>query len=111
MKKTNWYLLCSFLFLCACVAFGDGTPLPSPTPSLAPVGTINPILGSIYGKVFLGVFALNAILSALRDIVAKYDGVNPGDQAPAGDTSLNLLQKACGIVGKILDFIQGNVQH
>ena len=54
---------------------------------------------------------LNAILSGLRDLCAKLDGVKPGDAAPAGDVKLSMLNKACLILGKILDYLTANVQH
>ena len=67
------------------------------------------ISDAAFAKIVFGIYALNSILSSLRAIAAKYDGIQPGEQKPS--EAQNFLNKLCMALGKVLDFIQGNVQH
>jgi|SRR6185369_11535229 len=75
--------------------------------ALSIVGVSDPLAD----KIILAVFGLNAILSAVRDILKKFDGVGPGDQIPADKGSLTIVNKVCLFLGKALDYLQGNTQH
>lgn len=74
-------------------------------------GSIIGLPDLVYTKAILYVFAFNTFLSALNTVMKKFDGVNPGDQIPAGFTGLKIVNATCAALGKILDWVQGNVQH
>lgn len=57
------------------------------------------------------VFATFTMLSALRQVLYKYDGIAPGADIPPADKALTGVNKACIILGNVLDFITGNTKH
>lgn len=67
--------------------------------------------GGFTAAIILIVFSAFTVVSAIREILLKYDGVAPGAPIPPGLTGLTLVNKICVILGKILDFMQGNTAH
>lgn len=67
--------------------------------------------GGFQAAVLLLVSSFNTILSALRIVLKKFDGVAEGDPIPADKKALTLVNKLCIILGQILDFSMGNVKH
>lgn len=55
--------------------------------------------------------AAMSILSGIRQILAFYDGVAPGAAIPAGMVGLSAVNKICLILGKVVDFLTGNIAH
>lgn len=117
------FLAAGLLFTFSYV-FADA-PGVSPTTAVAPTAAVvsapsAPALsvggfiqshGGVQPSIILILLCLNSILSALRDICARLDGVKPGDAAPVGDAKLSMLNKACLVLGKVLDYVMGNPQH
>jgi hypothetical protein len=66
--------------------------------------------GGLQGLILLLVFSSNAILSALRNVVKKFEGVE-GEEIPADKVALTLLNKAAILTGKVLDYMTANVKH
>lgn len=99
--------------------------LPSPEPMQAvPVGPIvNAAIaqvgvmgwinahGGFQAAVLLLVGSAFCILSAIRQVLLNFDGVGPGQDIPADQKALTILNKVCLALGKVIDFIQGNVKH
>lgn len=88
----------------------------SPAPSPLPVsgGALVAIVnskGGLVAFIILVMACVNIIMSSVRLALYKWDGVNPGDQIPADDKALTLVNKICLFLGKIVDFIGQNVQH
>lgn len=125
MKMFSYLIVASLTIFCL-HAFADApaTAAPSVTPSVADASapTVAPVTtsalstfinshGGMSSSIILVLMCMNSLLSALRDICARFDGVNPGDAAPVGDTKLTVLNKVCLILGKILDYVTANVQH
>lgn len=108
MLKKIFMSLCGFVFcgFIAILTLQVGTALadalPIPTVIQAPTGQALPLI-LLYG--------LNVVLSAVRAVLAKIDGVNPGDQIPADKTNLNLINKAAIFLGQIMDLVMMNTQH
>lgn len=67
--------------------------------------------GGFQGAVLLLVFTAMTLLSALRAVLKKWDGINEGDAIPADNKVLTLLNKICMVLGTVIDYVQGNVQH
>ena len=67
--------------------------------------------GGFQGAVLLLVFTAMTMLSALRAVLKKWDGINEGDAIPADNKALTLLNKICMVLGTVIDYVQGNVQH
>lgn len=67
--------------------------------------------GGFQGAVLLLVFSAMTLLSALRAVLKKWDGIAEGDAIPADNKSLTLLNKVCMVLGTVIDYVQGNLQH
>lgn len=68
--------------------------------------------GGPMGTFILVIYSLNTFLSALREILYKWDGVTADDPVNMEKfKALSLVNKACLIVGKIIDLATGNTQH
>lgn len=67
--------------------------------------------GGFQAAILLVVGAAMTLLSAFRSVLAAYDGVAQGAAIPENMVGLTKLNKICLILGKIVDFLQGNVQH
>lgn len=67
--------------------------------------------GGIMAVVIAVMLGLNAVLSGARDFVAFLDGVPKGQPIPAQYVGLSKLNIICVWLGKILDYLQGNVAH
>ncbi len=67
--------------------------------------------GGFSAAILLLVFSAQTAMSALREILYKYDGVEKGQDIPPSMVGLTQVNKICVILGKILDFMQGNVAH
>lgn len=63
------------------------------------------------GKLAAIFYAINVLLSLLRTLCYKLDGIEPGATVPATDKVLTVLNKISILVGKALDYIMANVQH
>jgi hypothetical protein len=105
------FIVSFLLLLIGCFAMAQ-VPAPAPV-SPVPSGIMGWVTahGGFQGAVILLVYMANSILTGLRNAAAKYDGVNPGDAAPADASKLNLLNKVCLVLGKVLDYVLGNPQH
>lgn len=75
-------------------------------PVAAPLGS-----GGLISIILLVAFSANTMLTALRTVLLKYDGVAPGSDIPADDKALTLVNKICIVLGSILDFLMSNPQH
>lgn len=84
----------------------------SPAPVVVPqnVGFIA-AHGGLQASLILLVLVLNIVLSAVRDVLASLDGVPKGGVIPEDKAALSLVNKVCIFLGKIIDYVQGNVQH
>ena len=67
--------------------------------------------GGFQASVLMLVTFLFSILSAVRLLLLKLDGVEPGAEIPADKSGLSALNKACIVLGQIIDFVQGNTKH
>lgn len=67
--------------------------------------------GGLQLSVLMLVGCFNIACSAIREILAKLDGVDLSKDIPAGEKSLTLLNKLALWSGKILDYVGNNVQH
>lgn len=68
--------------------------------------------GGLLGFIVLCVSCFNILASGIRDLLCKWDGVAPGDQVNMEKfKALSLANKAALISGKLIDYVQGNVQH
>ncbi len=67
--------------------------------------------GGPYAAMMLVVGGSFTILSAFRQVLASYDGVAPGAPIPANFAGLTKLNMVCVVLGKVVDFVTGNVQH
>lgn len=65
--------------------------------------------GGFQAAVLLLVGSAFAILSAIRQVLLAFDGVGPG--ATSVPPGLTVLNKVCLFLGKVIDFLQGNIQH
>ena len=120
-------LVPALMLFIICWSFISMAQSASPVPASSPVAVISapsaaPAAGSgvmgwisahggFQAAVLLLVFSANAILSAVRDVMKKWDGINPGDAIPAANTKLTLVNRICMILGQVIDYVQGNVQH
>lgn len=106
-------------------------PLPGPSPSPMPtvvlpnIGQViapavlasTGIMGWINSKggfvaaVFLIVTSAFTLLSAVRMVLYKFDGVAPGADIPANLVGLTWVNKICVVLGKLVDMLTGNVAH
>lgn len=67
--------------------------------------------GGFQAAILLLVFSAFTFLSAVREILYKFDGVEKGQPIPTGYVGLTWVNRVCVILGKVLDFLQGNVAH
>lgn len=67
--------------------------------------------GGFQAAILLLVFSAFAFLSAVREVAYKYDGVEKGQPIPPQYVGLSKINVAWLVVGKVLDFLQGNVAH
>lgn len=67
--------------------------------------------GGFQAAILLLVFSAFTFLSAVREILYKFDGVEKGQPIPTGYVGLTWVNRICVISGKVLDFLQGNVAH
>jgi hypothetical protein len=120
MKKIAFLLCLSF-------GFAALAQMASPPPAAAPavssasalVSSVsgNPVLawinahGGFQASVYLLVFSAMTALSAIRVILTKFDGVDPGASGPSPDKKLNVINLLCLYGGELLDLLMGNVQH
>lgn len=126
-------LIASVLVFTFCWSFlSMAQTLPSPVPSLAAVAVPAapaiaadvPVVvasggimgwisahGGIQAVVLLLVGSAMTILSTVRTILYNLDGVAPGAAIPAGMAGLTTVNKICIILGKVVDFLTGNVPH
>lgn len=100
----------SLLLLGSIYAFAQ-TVAPVVAPVIAPAPSWLQAHGGILAVVVAAMLSLNTILSALRDLLYFLDGVPKGAEIPANYTGLTLVNKICLWLGKILDYVQGNVAH
>ena len=86
-------------------------PTPAPAFVAPPLDPINFSTQGLVATVLFLVFGANIILSAVRKVLYKYDGVKEGDTIPLSDSCLSLVNKVCLILGQILDFLGSNTKH
>ncbi len=121
MKKVAVGIL-GLIFCYGLLCLAQTPPVASPTPgAVAAVVSAPPVQSGLAGLVsskgglmafgLLLITCFNLIVSGLRSACAMFDGVNPGDAAPAGDKVLSTLNVICLWVGKALDWVGSNVQH
>ncbi len=96
-------------------------PVASPSPAIIPV--VIPLVekagimawitahGGFQAAVLLLVGSAFSLLSAIREILLKFDGIEKGAEIPADKSALTLVNKICIVLGKIVDFLQGNIKH
>lgn len=112
--KTIFFAL-TFLF--AWTVLGQAPELvATPVAAAAPVAKAGIIAwidahGGFQASILLLVGSAMAILSAVRTVLSNFDGVAPGASIPPGLTGLTMINKICVVLGKVIDFVQGNVQH
>lgn len=122
MKKFLAMLTLSVCFMCTgVILLAQSSPTPAPVAAAAASAVIgSPAVvssnflvqtGGLIGAVSFIVFGLFTLLSAIRMVVAKYDGVAPGSNTPAPDAKLTFLNTALIWLGKAMDMVMGNVQH
>ena len=88
------------VFMLAASAFADNPG--------SPVG----ISDAVYIKAGLFFYSANCVLTAIRQILSKFDGIDPVKPLPAdAPKSLTVVNKLCILVGKAVDFIIGNPAH
>lgn len=126
-------IILAFLLVFAGVALAQDasvsttTTMVSATPGVAPVVTVpagtTPLTlsgglvkwvadhGGPQAAILFLIFSVFTGLSAARQILYKYDGINPGDPIPADMKGLTLVNKICVFLGGILDFMTGNTKH
>lgn len=104
-----------FLFIGVEILAQTAAPVASPVAAVVAAPPAQPTFwqkeGGLVGGVSFIVFGLLAVLSCLRLVLAKYDGVEPGQNTPAPDAKLTFLNNACLFLGKISDILMGNPQH
>lgn len=112
MKKVFLFLFASVMFVLSwtVIAMAQAAASAPVSASGGIMGWIN-AHGGVQMSALLLVYSANAILSAVRDVCCKLDGINPGDVIPANKQALTIINKVCIALGKVIDFIQGNVQH
>src|SRR5579884_1197197 len=97
------------------LAQSSPTPAPSATPAVVSAASPSGLAGLVNSKgglvafVTLCVLCLNMIMSSVRLMLYKWDGINPGDQVPANATALTFVNKVCIVLGNIVDFFGQNV--
>lgn len=70
------------------------------------------ISDAAYVKMGFIVYALNTVMTGVRNILAKYDGIDPTTVLPANAPSnLTFMNKVCVLLGKAMDFIMANPAH
>ena len=62
----------------------------------------------LVGSVVAVSVSLQAILSGLRIVIQQFE---PSPDAQAADGKIKLIDKIMGILGKVVDVLQGNVAH
>jgi hypothetical protein len=115
MKRVLILLVLGFSMLFIGVELlAQSSPTPAPAAVSTPATSSNSFLtqvGGLAGAVSFVVFGLFTILSALRVVLAKYDGVSPGQNTATPDTKLTILNNVCSFLGSVVDFLTGNIQH
>lgn len=116
MKLISTVML--FVFAWSFIAMAQTPPSAAPAIVAAPAVAIpSGIMGWItahggfQAAVLLLVGSAFSMLSAVRQVLANFDGVAPGAAIPAGMAGLSLVNKICVILGQVVDFMTGNVQH
>lgn len=114
-------LLFVFSFVLVQMAFAQA-PSPAASPVVAAVVAAPPAAsGGIWGwvvshgglqaSILMLVACFNILVSALRDVLYKVDGVNLAPGAPVDSSKLTLLNKLALVSGQILDWMTANIQH
>lgn len=117
MKKILSVLVLSFCLLFIGVTLLAQSSPPPAAPPAASVAAPSPAsgflahTGGIAGAVSFIVFGMFTLLSAIRLVIAKYDGVNPGENKSDPDAKLTFLNVALIWLGKAMDLFMGNPQH
>ena len=121
MKKiliTGVFFCVSFMLLDLCLA-QDLAPMQVTTADPLVVSAVSnggiagwvALHGGFQAAILLLVFSAFTLLSAIREVLYAYDGVAKGEPIPAQFKGLTLINKVCVILGKVLDFMQGNSAH
>lgn len=86
----------------------------TPAAALQASGGVSQLIanhGGYQASAVLLVFSVMTMLSALRTVLLKFDGIKDGEPIPADKTVLTKVNIVCIYLGHILDFLTGNVQH
>ena len=119
MKALSKLLLGTLgLVFCYCIAARAQVASPSPAAVSAAVVSsgswISSLIASKGGFMAFGLLLItcfNITVSALQSLCLTFDGIAPGATVPPEDKVLTLMNKICGISGKILSWVGSNVQH
>jgi hypothetical protein len=106
-------LLALLTFLVSYLYIGFAMAQEAVAPVAAPTGIMGWIAahGGFQASILILVGSSMALASALRTVLLYFDGVPPGADIPPGLTGLTTVNKVCVVLGKVLDFIQGNLKH
>lgn len=111
-------VLLMLAFSVLALAQSSPPPAPSATPAIVSspaspsgLGGLVQSKGGLVAFITLCVLSLNALMSGVRLMLLKWDGVNPGDPIPADDKALTVVNKICIVAGQIMDFFGQNTQH
>lgn len=119
MKTFLKFMVSSVLFV-VCWSFLAFAQAPSPAAS--PVAVVSAASqggimgwvtahGGIQAAALMLVFSAFTLLSAVRTVLLKYDGLDLGQPIPADYKGLTLVNKLCLLGGNVIDFLTGNTQH
>lgn len=67
--------------------------------------------GGLIAFVGLCLMCLNMVMSSIRLMLYKWDGVDLSSNVPPDMKALTLVNKICLVLGKALDFFGNNTQH
>lgn len=67
--------------------------------------------GGFQAAVLMLVTGFFGILSAVRLLLYKLDGIKQGDPIPADYKGLTIVNKICLVLGSVVDFFTGNMAH
>jgi hypothetical protein len=112
----------SFIFINICFA---QSPSPSASPAVKTVAAIvssppaaqSGVMawveshGGFQAAVLMLVSGFLGILSAVRMLLYKLDGVAQGSSIPVDYKGLTVLNKVCLVLGSVVDFFTGNMAH
>lgn len=82
-------------------------------PAASPTGLSGWIAshGGLSASALLLLGSLNILLSAVRQVLANWDGIPAGANLPTDASKLGVINKICIYLGMAIDYLQGNVQH